>query len=202
MRKLSMITKGDKLVVIKKVTSFLDEGDVVEVVEVDNNGTISFAFGEGFMHKGVMSANECEEHFEKIKDETHSITSEYIQEIMSHSEITVQTVFDKCTIVSCRLPNGFVIVESSACVSPENYDEEIGVHICLDKIADKIWELEGYRLQENIYALENECPYGCDSCDECDCPLEDCDDCELEEEDCDDYCDMCGSDNCPYNINR
>ena len=127
-----------------------------------------------------------------------------------NSEITVQTVFDKCTIVSCKLPNGFVIVESSACVSPENYDEELGVDICLDKIADKIWELEGYKLQDAIYEenLENDCPYNCCDCDKCECPREDCDECEFDEyddedcEDCENYCDMCGDHDCPYNINN
>ena len=182
-----MMTKGDKLAVVKKVASFLDEGDIVEVVDVDDNGMISFAFGENFMHKGLMSSAECEEHFEKIKVEEKnapSITEEHIDRIIENSEFVFDTVFGKCTIVSCRLPNGFVIVESSACVSPENYDEKMGIEICFDKIVNKIWELEGYKLQDAIYEqsitnkeideVEDYCNEDC--CDDCDFSC--CNDCD------------------------
>lgn len=78
------------------------------------------------------------------------ITRDYIYDILDKSEIIVTTVFDKCTIVSCKLPSGFVIVESSACVDPNNYDEDYGAEICIDKIVDKLYELEGYLLQEAL----------------------------------------------------
>lgn len=50
----------------------------------------------------------------------------------------------------CRLENGFVLVESSACVDPDNYDHELGVKVCMDKIKNKLWELEGYMLQSHL----------------------------------------------------
>lgn len=77
----------------------------------------------------------------------NSITTEDIAEILKNSEIIKRTEFGKCTVVSIQLPSGFVIVESSACVSPENYNEEMGYQICMSRIIDKIWELEGYKLQ-------------------------------------------------------
>lgn len=208
------INIGDKLVVTKDVAPFLKENDVIKVLSINEDGVISFAFGEEFMHKGVMSASECEEHFAKIEKEepAPSITLEHIEEILSKSEITTETVFDKCTIVSCKLPNGFVIVESSACVSPENYNEETGISICLDKITNKIWELEGYRLQSEMYenGMEvNECCCGyCDECDyaynyddedydydEFDDEFDECLDTDLDCDDCDDY-------DCPFNSNN
>ncbi len=202
-----MLTNGDKLIVIKKVANFLDEGDIVEIVDVGENGMISFAFGEGFMHKGIMNMSECEEHFKKFEDitakiEAPTITEECIAEIMENSEFEIHTVFDKCTIVSCRLPNGFVITESSACVSPENYDEDIGVEICYNKIVNKIWELEGYRLQQWMWENENKCC--CEECENCSCDCE-CD-CEREEEideclDTDLDCDDCLDFECPFNTN-
>ena len=186
---------GDKLVVTKKIASFLDVDDIVRVVDVDESGVISFAFGENFMHKGIMNATECEEHFAKVKEKVApTITSEMVEEILSNSEIMTETVFDKCTIVSCRLPNGFVIVESSACVSPENYNEEMGLNICLDKITNKIWELEGYRLQEEIYRTSTECECPCNECDWCVEADEevDCLDTDLD-------CDDCTDSDCPFN---
>ena len=114
-----MLTNGDKLIVTKKVAPFLDEGDIVEVTNVTDDGIISFAFGEGLVHMGVMNTAEFEGYFEKVEEkakvEIPDIDEEYIAEIMDNSEFEVHTVFDKCTIVSCRLPNGFVITEYSTC---------------------------------------------------------------------------------------
>lgn len=188
-----MVANGDKLVVTKTVAPFLKEGDIVEVTNVTDDGIISFAFGEGFVHMGVMNSDECENHFKKVeeKKETPEITREYIASIMDNSEFEVHTVFDKCTIVSCRLPNGFVITEYSACVNPEKYDAELAEDICFDKIADKIWELEAYRLQQQLWEEELEnCPCCCGDCEECEYDECECDDCD----DCEDF-------ECPFNPN-
>ena len=188
-----LVNKGDKLIVTKDVATFLRKGEVVEVVDVEGD-MISFVFGDG-MHKGLMNFAECEAHFEKYvepKKEAPMITEGRITWLVENSELNVQTVFDKCTIVTCKLPNGFVIVESSACVSPDNYDLDMGIEICMDKISNKIWELEGYKLQNELYEEENECPYGCDDCDECPCE-EDCEekdeclDTDLDCYDCEHY---------------
>lgn len=76
----------------------------------------------------------------------NTVREEDIQEILEKSEMKVATVYDKCTLVTVKLPNGFILTESSACVDPQNYDEELGVNSCLTKIIDKLWELEGYYL--------------------------------------------------------
>ena len=195
-----MVNNGDKLIVTKNVAPFLKEGDVVEVTNVTDDGIISFAFGDGFMHMGVMNAAECDAHFAKVEEKTEAptITEEYIAEILENSEFEVSTVFDKCTVVSCRLPNGFVITESSACVSPENYDAEYGADICFDKIASKVWELEAYRLQQFIWESENDC-----CCEDCDCCH--CEECEEEFDVCLDTdldCDDCEDYDCPFNTNN
>lgn len=54
----------------------------------------------------------------------------------------------KCTICEITLQNGFTVRGESACVSPENFDQEIGNRISFEKARDKIWQLEGYLLQE------------------------------------------------------
>jgi len=75
------------------------------------------------------------------------ITQEHVDGLIRWSTVDVQKIGDKSTVVALRLPNDFVIIESSSCVDPENYDEELGKKICIDRIKNKIWELEGYRLQ-------------------------------------------------------
>lgn len=88
---------------------------------------------------------------------TIKVTQEQIDHIMARTEFRVRTEFDKCTIVIARLPNGFVITESSACVDPMNYDPVLGEQICRKRIEDRVWELEGYRLQNTENGgMENE----------------------------------------------
>lgn len=75
------------------------------------------------------------------------VTQEQIDSIMSSSKIEDVKIGEKTTVVVCTTKSCFVIVESSSCVDPENYDHEIGKEICLDRIESKLWELEGYKLQ-------------------------------------------------------
>ncbi|MFC6170374.1 Gp49 family protein [Loigolactobacillus jiayinensis] len=81
----------------------------------------------------------------------NTITNADIEALMNRSEIKTETVFDKVTVVSLKLPSGFVITEASGSVDPANYDADMGKQICLDRITDKIWELEGYRLQAELH---------------------------------------------------
>ena len=130
------------------------------------------------------------------------ITKEYIDKIVEKTEFNVTTVFDKCTVVVAKLPNGFVITENSACIDKKNYNRNLGYEICREKIINKIWELEGYLLQETLYeeesALEkfNEALEEDDYCSEYDCNG-DCDNCLFEEDE--EWCGEYGCEDCPYN---
>lgn len=80
------------------------------------------------------------------------ITPDHIQALLervtclaSHIEGTTTTV------VHAFLDEKYLIATAhSACVSPENFDEEVGLRIARDKVfkivQDKLWEMEGYRL--------------------------------------------------------
>lgn len=81
----------------------------------------------------------------------NTVTQEQIKNLLDKSEIIVDTAYQKVTIVSCRLPNGFVITEASGAVDKANYDVNIGKEICLQRIEDKLWELEGYALAKALY---------------------------------------------------
>lgn len=133
---------------------------------------------------------ECKE---KQQEEVFSLTPDNIDEIMDNCELEVSTVFGKCTIVACKLPNGFVLVESSACVDPINYDEHIGLEICLNKIRDKVWELEGYKLQQKMYDTTSQ-KTNLHLVQPCTCN-EDCDLCKPKQKFCPYHCDG-NCDNC------
>ena len=87
----------------------------------------------------------------KEKDMKNTVTEQQVKNIINNSEIDVRTVYGKVTVVCCKLPNGFVIAEASGAVDPANYDEEIGKQICMERIENKIWELEGYALSKKLY---------------------------------------------------
>ena len=72
------------------------------------------------------------------------VDPEEVSEVMQASEDRVLTLFGTCTVVAMRMPCGYVLVESSACVNPEDYDEGIGADICCERIEDKVWALLGY----------------------------------------------------------
>lgn len=73
-----------------------------------------------------------------------------IDNILKDTLIKVEKYGDKTTILKATLPNGFVIIESSSCVDPANFDMKMGEEICMDKLVNKIWELEGYKLQSEL----------------------------------------------------
>lgn len=80
----------------------------------------------------------------------NTITRADIDALMNAAEIDVCTKFDKVTVVTCKLPNGFVLVEASGAVSKENYSEEMGRKVCLERIATKLWSFEGYQLSTRL----------------------------------------------------
>ena len=54
----------------------------------------------------------------------------------------------KAMICEITLRNGFTVRGEAACVSPENFDQEIGEKVSFENAREKIWQLEGYLLQE------------------------------------------------------
>jgi hypothetical protein len=81
----------------------------------------------------------------------NKVLKEDIDRLLNEAEWDVQTIYGKVTVVTCKLKNGFTMVESSGCVDPRNYDEEIGREVCQERITNRLWELEGYMLQETLY---------------------------------------------------
>lgn len=148
-----MLVNGDKLVVKKRIMGILDVGDIAEVINVNNEGMVYFAFGENFSHKGLMNASECEEHFEKIEMNfgEPAIREERINALLDEAEFEINVLFDKCIVVSCELQSGFVITEYYDFLVPEDYDEDLGFDICFSKIKEKLWEFEKYRVMDEVF---------------------------------------------------
>ena len=54
------------------------------------------------------------------------------------------------TLCILALQNGFTVVGQSACVSRENYDEEIGQRIAYEDAKRQVWPLMGYALRDQL----------------------------------------------------
>ncbi len=60
----------------------------------------------------------------------------------------------RTVICQLTLKNGFTVDGKSACVSKDNFNQEIGNKIARENAREKIWELEGYLLKEKLYQAE------------------------------------------------
>ena len=82
----------------------------------------------------------------------NTVTIEQVKDNMQ--DVIVRTLDDfgkPCTYVTVRMKNGFTLRESTTCVDPANYNEDIGKEICLKRIENQIWFLLGYQLQEDLF---------------------------------------------------
>lgn len=59
-----------------------------------------------------------------------------------------------CLTVCClTLTNGYTVIGESSCVSPDNFDADIGRRIAKQMAVDKIWNLEGYMLKQRLFCF-------------------------------------------------
>lgn len=89
----------------------------------------------------------------ELKTDKPSISQEMVEDFIVNYDISTKQ--DKITVVVATLANGFTIVESSSCVSPENYSEEVGALICKENIEKKVWSYLGFLLQTAVKDLDN-----------------------------------------------
>lgn len=89
---------------------------------------------------------------EDLRTDAPSISQQMVDDFIRETEVI--TMGDKTTVVRAVLRNGFEIVESSSCVSAENYDEQLGAQICLEHIKNKVWMLLGFLLQTAVHGIQ------------------------------------------------
>lgn len=82
----------------------------------------------------------------------NKLTTEYLNSLVDNVEYVHQGLLTICTIT---LKNGFQLVGTSACVSKDNYDVQIGRNIAYENAFAKLWELEGYALKQRIYESQS-----------------------------------------------
>lgn len=82
----------------------------------------------------------------------NKITPQDIEDLLNSAETQEAVFWGKEVVISYRFPtrNGFCVLGRGACVDPANFDIEIGRKVAREQVADKLWELEGYLLQQQL----------------------------------------------------
>lgn len=52
------------------------------------------------------------------------------------------------TVCQLTLKNGYTVVGTSACIDPLEFNKPVGEKVAWDNALEKVWELEGYLLQQ------------------------------------------------------
>jgi len=78
------------------------------------------------------------------------VTPDMVEEVIEGEEYHV-FAGTQLTVCCLTLRNGFTVTGESACVSPENFDADLGKRIARDNAKNKIWALEGYLLKDRLY---------------------------------------------------
>lgn len=73
------------------------------------------------------------------------VTKEQMQARISEVKFHKFGILTHCTI---HLDNKYQVTGESACVNPENYNQEIGEKIAYDNAFGKLWSLFGFLLAE------------------------------------------------------
>lgn len=74
-----------------------------------------------------------------------TITEEDVEAAIGNIE--TMKIGKKTTLALITLKNGFEIIGTSACVNPENYNEEIGSKFAIQRAKDQLWAHLGFMLQ-------------------------------------------------------
>lgn len=114
----------------------------------------------------IMNENQIEQEIQAKGLNAPRLTPDHIESVISSEwyingatgvvhdgfqpPVGVSSPLNQLTICVLVLKNGFMVTGTSACASPENFDVEIGRKIARDNAKQKIWELEGYLLKQNL----------------------------------------------------
>ncbi len=80
-----------------------------------------------------------------ILNEKNFVDEAYIAKLMESAKFKAYTFFGHVTVLAAEFENGYVIVESTGCVDPKNYDLNVGKQICREQIEHRLWQLVGWQ---------------------------------------------------------
>ncbi|HMV36888.1 MAG TPA: Gp49 family protein [Nitrospira sp.] len=96
-----------------------------------------------------IKANIASEHYFTAADGVMGNDDVTDVNLPGSKEIETLDLLTFCVLV---LKNGFTVTGESACVSPENFNAELGRKIARQNAVQKIWPLMGYELRSKLTA--------------------------------------------------
>lgn len=92
---------------------------------------------------GDIEANIASEYYFTAGQGVHKASEE-------HPAYCWEASLDRLTFCVIVLRNGFTVTGEAACVSPENFNAEIGRKVARANAVQKVWPLMGYALQGQL----------------------------------------------------
>ena len=120
--------------------------DQIEIEILDKGGTAARVTPDS------IEDNIVSEHYFTARDGRRGAISDgtYVgreQPRFGEADLAALDLLTFCVLV---LRNGFTVTGESACVSPENFDAEIGRNIARQNAVSKVWPLLGYELKTKL----------------------------------------------------
>lgn len=140
--------KGDKIKLIKPMGVFTNVGEICEVVDVNEDGVISFRFGENREHLGCMSYNEFEKYFELVKKNTWTIWEAYkftynnLEGSNKNIWVEYRTNGKVVQLRTCDYEKDKFVKASSTCNSTDDFLLEKGLVIAEKRLIIKLLNKE------------------------------------------------------------
>lgn len=97
-----------------------------------------------------MDDAEVERRVQELRLTAPRVTLESIHALVVGETYTVMPS-GKTMVCELTLKNGFTVRGEASVVSRANFNEELGRQLSRDDAMDKIWQLEGYALQQKLY---------------------------------------------------
>lgn len=81
-----------------------------------------------------------------------------LADIQAKVKKTVYTILPDTTTTVCQLfmENGYVVLGTSACVNPANFNKATGEKFAYEDAINKAWPLEGYLLAQERFLRNND----------------------------------------------
>lgn len=97
-----------------------------------------------------MNEADTEKAIQATKPVAPRLTPAHIDAVIVDETYTTMPS-GKVMVCELTLRNGFTVRGEAATVSKANFNEEIGRRISRENARNKIWELEGYLLQQEVF---------------------------------------------------
>ena len=149
-----MLLKNDKIKLVKPMGCFDNIGEICEVVNINEDGSICFKFGE--YHLGCMSYNEYEKYFEKVnsKDIKQTIKHQWTEwlKCADNDEYLYKTNW-KRVIVKDKITG---IKSRSNCHPEDKFILDKGITLATLRIKRKIVLDKYYDLKSELSKIDTQ----------------------------------------------